>query len=259
MPTVTHIIDINLPVYATGNQTISGAKTFVTRPTVNGTGVLLIGEATVGGSVSGVVYTTGNQTISGNKTFLTNSVLYSGVNVNYNRDTIVKFSGTTDFTNTINSSGGVNFTSTPSLSTNPSILDIYQEGAWSPRFSGAISSGTYVYSTQSGTYTRIGNIVNIYGLVRLSSITTNGTGILCVNLPFSTNNNDNTQNLISSRWSLATGVTDLKPVTTGDRVSFYKITGVSTGINFNTTGTLLVASDLNASSYINFGGTYQIY
>lgn len=28
MPTVTHIIDSNLPIYATGNQTISGLKTF---------------------------------------------------------------------------------------------------------------------------------------------------------------------------------------------------------------------------------------
>ena len=31
MPTVTHIIDSNLPVYATGDQTISGAITFVNR------------------------------------------------------------------------------------------------------------------------------------------------------------------------------------------------------------------------------------
>ena len=32
-------------VYNTGNQTISGVKTFASRPTVNGTGVLLSGEA----------------------------------------------------------------------------------------------------------------------------------------------------------------------------------------------------------------------
>lgn len=31
MPTVTHIIDANLPVYATGNQTISGKKTFTNK------------------------------------------------------------------------------------------------------------------------------------------------------------------------------------------------------------------------------------
>ena len=44
-------IDSNFPivasnlVYNTGNQIISGAKTFASRPTVNGTGVLLSGEA----------------------------------------------------------------------------------------------------------------------------------------------------------------------------------------------------------------------
>jgi hypothetical protein len=36
-------------VYNTGDQTISGVKTFASRPTVNGTGVLLIGEGAGGG------------------------------------------------------------------------------------------------------------------------------------------------------------------------------------------------------------------
>ena len=67
MATVIHIIDKNLPVYATGNQIISGVKTFASRPTVNGTGVLLSGEAAV--LPNTIVYITGNQTISGNKTF----------------------------------------------------------------------------------------------------------------------------------------------------------------------------------------------
>ncbi len=57
-------------VYLTGNQTISGVKTFITRPQVNGTGVLLSGE---GGGLTNlpntIVYTTGNQIISGNKAF----------------------------------------------------------------------------------------------------------------------------------------------------------------------------------------------
>jgi hypothetical protein len=44
MPTVTHIIDQNLPVFATGNQTISGIKNFTSHPTVNNTGVLLSGS-----------------------------------------------------------------------------------------------------------------------------------------------------------------------------------------------------------------------
>jgi hypothetical protein len=56
-------------VYQTGEQNISGAKSFFTRPNVSGIGVLLQGEATQGGNVENVVYATGNQTISGNKDF----------------------------------------------------------------------------------------------------------------------------------------------------------------------------------------------
>jgi hypothetical protein len=58
-------------VYTTGNQTISGTKNFVNRPTVGGIGVLLQGEGGGGGSIENVVYTIGNQTISGTKNFIT--------------------------------------------------------------------------------------------------------------------------------------------------------------------------------------------
>jgi hypothetical protein len=56
-------------VLTTGNQTIQGAKNFLTRPTVNGTGVMLSGEASSTTLPTTLVYTTGNQTISGTKTF----------------------------------------------------------------------------------------------------------------------------------------------------------------------------------------------
>jgi hypothetical protein len=83
--------DLSRVVYTTGNQTISGNKTFAqdtvfgdytqdnlfvvsgnqitfgVRPTVNGTGVLLSGEAA--SLPTTIVYATGNQTISGVKTF----------------------------------------------------------------------------------------------------------------------------------------------------------------------------------------------
>ena len=64
-------INNNQIVYKTGDQTISGIKTFVSRPTINGTGVLLSGEATV--LPTTIVYTTGNQSISGIKTFANGS------------------------------------------------------------------------------------------------------------------------------------------------------------------------------------------
>jgi len=56
-------------VYNTGDQSISGAKNFYTRPTVNGTGVLLIGESSPAILPDTIVYTTGNQNISQIKNF----------------------------------------------------------------------------------------------------------------------------------------------------------------------------------------------
>jgi hypothetical protein len=58
-------------VYNTGDQNISGSKNFYTRPTVNGTGVLLIGEASNVTLPDTIVYTTGNQNIDGLKNFTT--------------------------------------------------------------------------------------------------------------------------------------------------------------------------------------------
>jgi hypothetical protein len=58
-------------VYNTGDQNISGIKNFYSRPTVNGTGVLLIGEASNITLPNTIVYVTGNQNISGLKNFTT--------------------------------------------------------------------------------------------------------------------------------------------------------------------------------------------
>jgi|688.fasta_scaffold00448_66 hypothetical protein len=65
---VASIEDIKNIVYNTGNQTISGIKNFASRPTVNGTGVLLSGEVAQA-DLSSTVRTTGDQTISGIKNF----------------------------------------------------------------------------------------------------------------------------------------------------------------------------------------------
>jgi len=65
-------------VHNFGDETISGIKTFTSRPTVNGTGVLLSGEAA--SLPTTIVYTTGNQTISGIKTFTTGIDIVNGIN-----------------------------------------------------------------------------------------------------------------------------------------------------------------------------------
>ena len=58
----------NNTVFITGNQSISGLKTFFIKPVVNGSGVLLEGEIPT--LPAEIVYTTGKQFINGEKTFL---------------------------------------------------------------------------------------------------------------------------------------------------------------------------------------------
>ena len=67
-------------VLTTGDQTISGIKNFATRPIVNGTGVLLSGEASE--LPDTIVYTTGNQNISGKKRFTQDDAINSHPFVN---------------------------------------------------------------------------------------------------------------------------------------------------------------------------------
>jgi hypothetical protein len=68
-------------VYTTGDQTISGVKTFATRPTVNGTGVLLSGEGGTPVLPNTIVYTTGDQTISGTKNFVNVTETFLSLNI----------------------------------------------------------------------------------------------------------------------------------------------------------------------------------
>jgi hypothetical protein len=138
-------------VYTTGNQTVSGTKSFsgvvninsgifLTRPTVNGTGVLLSGEAA--SLPTTIVYTTGNQTVSGTKSF-------SGV-VNIN-------SGTFLTRPTVNGTGVLLSGEAASLPT----TIVYTTGN----------------QTVSGTKSFSG-VVNINSGTFLTRPTVNGTGVL---------------------------------------------------------------------------------
>ena len=53
------------------------------------------------------------------------------------------------------------------------LLDHYEEGTFTPTFGASNGSSTAGYSTQSGKYTRIGNIVHVQIRITLSSLVTN--------------------------------------------------------------------------------------
>lgn len=93
----------NNVVFNTGNQTISGTKNFISRPTVNGTGIVLSGE--IPSLPSTIVYQTGNQTISGTKIFDRIEILNTTYNYFTNNITL-----NNNYINLANSTGNITVT-----------------------------------------------------------------------------------------------------------------------------------------------------
>jgi hypothetical protein len=81
-------------------------------------------------------------------------------------------------------SGGVTFPATQVASADPNTLDDYEEGTWTPTL--FMTGVTVVYSTQQGTYRKIGNAVFVQFQVISSSFTfTSASGDLLIgSLPF---------------------------------------------------------------------------
>jgi len=84
----------------------------------------------------------------------------------------------------VNADGiGITFPATQSASSDANTLDDYEEGSWAPTISGGSTPGTTTYTTQVGSYTKIGRLVTATFNVGYSAAT--GTGTLSIgNFPF---------------------------------------------------------------------------
>ena len=103
-------------VYTSGNQTISGVKTFASRPTVNGTGVLLSGEFVA--LPNTIVYTTGTQSIDGIKTF-GGGIALSTISADLSNSASIEFG---DDDNITISAGSQVYMASPFIQTSPANL-----------------------------------------------------------------------------------------------------------------------------------------
>lgn len=77
-----------------------------------------------------------------------------------------------------NTGGGVALNN--AANTSPTVLDWYEEGTFTPTLTGI---GSPTYTTQSGSYTRIGNVVH-FNITLNWTGGTNGAGITVASLPF---------------------------------------------------------------------------
>lgn len=76
---------------------------------------------------------------------------------------------------------GINFGNSSGGSSTSTLLDDYEEGTWTPIFSGGFTSPTY--ASQIGTYTKIGNTVTVHWFISGGDATT-GAHIRISGLPY---------------------------------------------------------------------------
>jgi hypothetical protein len=83
-----------------------------------------------------------------------------------------------------NAGTGITFPATQSASSDANTLDDYEEGSWTPTFTfgGTAHNGTY--SNQSATYTKVGRLVTVTGIVGINSAGTATGDARITGLPF---------------------------------------------------------------------------
>ena len=91
-------------------------------------------------------------------------------------------------TTSISMSGvsGITFKATQVASADANTLDDYEEGTWTPTFT---ASGTsFTYSTQYGTYVKVGSLVYAQFYIRATAYSGSNSNMLISNLPFTSIN-----------------------------------------------------------------------
>ena len=143
---------------------------------------------------------------------------------------------------------GVKFPATQVASADVNTLDDYEEGTWTPSL-GGFSSITY--SAQTGTYTKIGNVVNVVCKIVVSGGTRTSADAQIFSLPFTSASQENS----GGSWGYGYGV-----VANTLGLPQLRINPSATTVSLlNTAGGVLVGTDLNtATPTINFSATYTV-
>ena len=149
------------------------------------------------------------------------------------------------------SGSGISFPATQSASTDANTLDDYEEGTFTPTLAGASTAGTTTYTTQQGSYTKIGRQVTIS--IRLSYSAATGTGEYRVgNFPFTVSNDsmEYIAPLITSNlnWNGGTYIQVYVIPNTIQAVFFYCADDVGWGVQ----------QMVNESADIRFTATYFV-
>jgi hypothetical protein len=146
---------------------------------------------------------------------------------------------------------GIGFPATQVASSDANTLDDYEEGNWTPTFSGA---GTPSYTVQYGRYTKIGRIVYCSIAIRATSVT-GGSVINIDGLPFSAAEAGDTGQRQSYSPFLGGHVAGLS-----DATGRFRINGSSLqGVKGSTTTTFMTAAEFSSGGSPQITGDFWYY
>jgi hypothetical protein len=159
--------------------------------------------------------------------------------------------------------GGLAFPATAVAVADANTLDDYEEGSWTPAIAGGTTAGSYTYqaSRTGGRYTKVGNMVTVWGVCRIATIVSAGTGTLCITgLPFGAGSN------LASSWPNSDAlVVNMYGAGVNASAATYPppITGAPTGVNSTTFETssygknYIVSTVIGSLSAVDW--IYEIY
>jgi hypothetical protein len=144
--------------------------------------------------------------------------------------------------------GRLEFPPTANPSTDPNTLDDYEEGTWTPSLGGF---SDITYSARTGTYTKIGNVVNVVCKMVVTGGTRTAADAQVFSLPFTSASQENS----GGSWGYGFGV-----VASSVGLPQLRINASGTTVSLlNTAGAVLSGTDLNtATPTINFSATYTV-
>lgn len=145
------------------------------------------------------------------------------------------------------SGAGITFPATQSASSNANTLDDYEEGSWTPSYSGGLSGVTYG-TVRNGFYTKIGNQVTVWFGIMTDGLTVTSSSLNISGLPFTSKSSFgafNTVNLCSAvRWVSSPPIVGELVIntTTINLISNFNLTGAGTDPTLVTTGNMATGS-----------------
>lgn len=129
----------------------------------------------------------------------------------------------------------------------------YATGSFTPTVTGTGTAGTFVYSTQTGSYTKIGNLVTVVLDVAVSSVSVAPTGnVRLSGLPFTSSSDLAELNVAWSGITLGATVINVMAQTTGTQLAFLDSN------NDGSTFAGLPVSVLGASFQFRVTGLYYV-